>query len=139
MPKIAVELSDKEAEAIVWLTAHLIDFAHADDTQLEDDHIVRRLRMHGYSNVQIQEEGEALEDFAAKRILPPALTAIQSEALKDAVEKTTWIQCYAEDTLNLSGREGLAEALKALRDLAEKLEQRGVEITHLTYGEYSGT
>jgi hypothetical protein len=131
-----IELSVKESEAIVWITAELIDFADVDDDDLDEQSAVRHLRMLGFSDEQIRAEGKILEELAFKRILPPALTTIQIEALKHAVEHTSWIDCYAEDSLRVAGPGALAEALEAIRLLATKLEERGVEIVQLAYGEY---
>lgn len=136
MTVIDTRLSAKEAEAAMWIAASLVDESDVESQYLDNDHLVMRLRAKGFTDNQIREEGRALEDLVAKRILPPELNAIQIEALKEAVERTTWIECYAEDSLGLSGPEGLNEALKAIRSLAAKLEQRDVEILQLAYGEY---
>lgn len=131
-----IGLGMKEGEAICWITAELIDYADKPNDQLDESSIILRLRAMGFTNAEIRAEGQMLEDLVAKRVLPTALTVIQTEALREAVERTTWIECYAEDNAKVSGPEGLAEALEAIRQLAVKLEERGVEVVQLAYGEY---
>lgn len=122
-------LDEWEKHAILWVTAHMCD--HADFEDLDDTHIVSILRREGYSNVEINQIGEGMEDWVVAEFMPTDLTPPQITALKCVVQDSELVH-VERVVLPAYGTPSHPDKCRAgLRALAAKLEQRGVEITRI--------
>lgn len=123
-----VTLTAKEAEALMWASAEMVDLVDPSESRA-----VAEMLNRGWPHASIRKAGTELENIAAVRVLPATIGMAVRDALIVAVENTTWIECYrtADQTKDSPGH--INEALVTLRSLATKLDTLGIEINHIPY------
>lgn len=126
-----IPLNDKEAEALMWGLAQVGDNI---DREVEDrtDPLFDLLAM-GYTRPTIAKAVEGLWEVAYGHKLEGGWTELEEAILQACVEKTTWINTYRNFAPTKDSPPHIAEALEALRTLAAKLDELGIEVNFIAF------
>lgn len=119
-----VQLTGKEGEALLWGLSIIADVPHRVPTDPNDPLAV--LFANRWSRDDIMACAKDLHEFAYGDYLAGPFNDLDKDILRVCVENTTWLQPYVEHRPELLG-----VAKQALRGLAEKLDQFGIEINHI--------
>ena len=126
---LQVPLVGREGEALLWGLAMIGDYTERVPDGPEDPLTI--LFEAGYTSSAVQNCSIALEVLAYGDCLTGPFTELESLILRLAVERSSFLTAYRDHVEGKHGTGLLAEAQAALRGLAEKLDQFGIEVQHL--------
>ncbi|UIS25265.1 hypothetical protein [Erythrobacter phage vB_EliS-L02] len=126
-----IPLNDKEAEALMWGLAQVGDNIDREVTDRTDP--LYGLLALGYTRPMIAKVVESLWEVAYGHKLEGGWTELEKAILKACVESTSWINVYRTHPPTNTSPPHIAQALEALRTLAAKLDEFGVEVNFIAF------
>lgn len=128
-PPATVLLTLKESEALLWGFAMMGDYAHEPPDD-ETDPVYLLLKA-GYRPEQFEAACKRLRPMALDDYLREPFSDLEKMILRLAVENTSWITTYRTHAPTRDSPMLIREALTALRTLAAKLEDFGIEVNYI--------
>lgn len=130
--KLKQALSKKEAEAIVWVLAEIID-ASEDYIPGRPTEPLAVIYDAGFPPWPTREAAEKLEKMVFTGEIKGPLSPLDCLILRTCVENSTWIEGYRTREPTAHSSAHINEALATLRDLAAKLEDFGIEVSRIPF------
>jgi hypothetical protein len=124
-------LTKKEGEALCWGLARIGDFIDREPDGPADPLAI--LLAMGYTRPAITVTVEGLWETAYGDTLTTDMTELERHVLRLCVENTDWITIYRTHAPTKNSPAHIDEALAALRSLATKFEELGIEVNHLPF------
>ncbi len=124
-------LTKKEAEAICWGLGRIGDFIDREPDGPTDPLSI--LLTLGYSRPMISKAIEGLWEVAYGDTLSDKFTELEGHILRLCVENTDWITVYRTAAPTKHSQPHIDEALTALRTLAAKFDELGIEVNYLPF------
>lgn len=124
-------LTKKEGEAICWGLARIGDFIEREPDGPTDPLAI--LLTLGYSRPIIAKAVEGLWEVAYGDTLTGDLTELEGHILRLCVENTDWITVYRTSASTKYSKPHIEEALAALRSLAAKFDELGIEVNYIPF------
>lgn len=126
-----IPISAKEGEALMWGLAQIGD--HLDRIPTEADDPLFILLKEGHTRKEIAGAVEGLWEVAYADTLSGGWTTLEQLILRLCIENTSWVTAYRNQAPTRGNDGFIDEALGALRSLAKKFDQLGVEINHIPF------